>query len=78
MSIWRGTCFPRQYHPFDRFCLRHKASGRKICKEAFFALVGRLPAAKKAPPAAYMPPCTIEYRGAAAPDTPGKSAKSLP
>ncbi|MBR2799181.1 MAG: hypothetical protein IKE17_15785, partial [Clostridia bacterium] len=41
----------------------------------FFALVDRLPAAKKAPPAAYTPPRTIKDRGAAAPDTPGKLAK---
>ncbi|MBR2799136.1 MAG: hypothetical protein IKE17_15555, partial [Clostridia bacterium] len=45
------------------------------CKEAFFALVDRLPAAKKAPPAAYTPPRTIKDRGATAPDTPGKLAK---
>ncbi|MBR3240562.1 MAG: hypothetical protein IKF99_19260, partial [Oscillospiraceae bacterium] len=34
-----------------------------------------LPAAKKAPPAAYTPPRTIKDRGATAPDTPGKLAK---
>ena len=32
-------------------------------------LVDRLPAAKKAPPAAYMPPRTIKDRGRSAPDT---------
>jgi len=41
-----------------------RISGRQICKVAFFALVDRLPAAKKAPPAAYTPPRTIKDRGA--------------
>ena len=36
--------------------------------------VDRLPAAKKAPPAAYTPPRTIKSRGIAIPDTPGESA----
>ncbi|MBR3274220.1 MAG: hypothetical protein IKF98_09935, partial [Clostridia bacterium] len=59
-----------------QICLKSQAiSGRQICKEAFFALVDRLPAAKKAPPAAYTPPRTIKDWGATAPDTPGKLAK---
>ena len=71
--MWRGTCFPRHDHPFDGFCLRHRASGRKIRKEAIFALVDELPAAKMAPLSPHMSPTTIDNRGAAAPDTPGKS-----
>ena len=44
--------------------------GRQISKEGFFALVDRLPAAKKPPPATYTPPRTILSRCASAPDTP--------
>ena len=49
-------------------------SGHKICKEGIFALVDRLPAAKMPTPPPRRSPSTIERRGAAAPDTPGKSA----
>ena len=48
-------------------------SGRKICKESIFALVDRLPAAKMPAAPPRRSPAPIERRGAAAPDTPGKS-----
>ena len=51
-----------------------RGSGRQICKEVFFTLVDRLPAAKIASFPPYMPPDSIEHRGAAAPDPPGKLA----
>jgi len=64
-------------HP-PQICLKSQAiSGRQICKEAFFTLVGRLPAVKKAPLPPHMSPATIKDRGATAPDTLGKLAKSL-
>ena len=39
LSIWRGTCFPRQYHPFDRFCLRPQGPpAAKPAMKRFIAL----------------------------------------